>query len=223
MKLTYKIKRDKEQFDKLKDSRSKILFLWDYYKELILLVLAAFSICVILAVSNIGRKDASMYVVLLNNDTIYRECDRQVFDRILEGSNLDLKNKQVDVNENLRVGLGEEDMADIETLQVLTALFTISDLDLYAAPKEWFDYFAKEGGYADLSLLIDKQVLQKHGKDLYYSKDEKGREILSGIILHEGSPLHEAGYYHDDVIIGVPVHAVNMDVAVSFLKLLLEG
>ncbi len=114
-------------------------------------------------------------------------------------------------------------MADIETLQVLTALFTISDLDLYAAPKEWFDYFAKEGGYADLSLLIDKQVLQKHEKDLYYSKDEKGREILSGIILHEGSPLHEAGYYHDDVIIGVPVHAVNMDVAVSFLKLLLEG
>lgn len=179
------------------------------------------AILLIMFVSNIGRKDASMYVVLLNSDSSWRECDPAVFDTILEESGIDLKNKTADINDKLNISPSNE-TANIETLQILTALFTISDMDLYVADQQYFDYFIQDAGYADLSLLIDKDILNKHPDDLYYAQDGNGQQILAGIILHEGSPLHETGYYHDDVIMGVPSRAENMDVAIEFIRLLLN-
>ena len=222
MKISEKIQRDKKQFQELPDRNSKITFIWDYYKVPILLILSVLAILLTIFISNIGRKDASMYVVLLNSDSSWRECDNTVFDKVLENSELDLKNKTVDINDKLRIGEENTATADVETLQVLTALFTISDLDLYVADKQYFDYFVEDAGYCDLSLLIDKEILEKHHDDLYYVTDSKGNTTLSGIVLHDGSLLHEAGYYHDDVIMGVPANAFNMDVAIDFIKLILS-
>ena len=222
MKISEKIQRDKKQFQELPDRNSKITFIWDYYKVPILLILSVLAILLTIFISNIGRKDASMYVVLLNSDSSWRECDSTVFDKVLENSELDLKNKTVDINDKLRIGEENTATADVETLQVLTALFTISDLDLYVADKQYFDYFVEDAGYCDLSLLIDKEILEKHHDDLYYVTDSKGNTTLSGIVLHDGSLLHEAGYYHDDVIMGVPANAFNMDVAIDFIKLILS-
>lgn len=222
MKLSEKIKRDKKQLQELPNTSSKITFIWDYYKAPIIVILSALAILLTMFISNIGRKDASMYVVLLNSDSSWRECDSTIFDSVLEASELDLKNKTVDINDKLRVGEENTTTADMETLQVLTALFTISDLDLYVADKQYFDYFVKDAGYCDLSLLIDKDILAKYEDDLYYTSDADGNTVLAGIILHDGSLLHEAGYYHDDVIMGVPTNAVNMDVAIEFVKLFLN-
>ena len=221
MKLSEKLERDKKQLEQLPDSKSRLTFIWDYYKIPIIALLSILAIVMIMFISNIGRKDASMYVVLLNNDSSLVECDSTVFDRVLENSNVDLKNKTVDVNDKLSVGYENNEAADIETLQILTALFTISDLDLYIADKEYFDYFIKDGGYCDLSLLIDKEILDKYSKDLYYFEDSNGKTILGGIILHNDSIIHKAGYYHDDVIMGVVSNANNMDVAIEFIRLML--
>ncbi|MBO7697701.1 MAG: hypothetical protein J6S38_01545, partial [Erysipelotrichaceae bacterium] len=200
----------------------KLTFIWDYYKIPILALCFVLSILLIMFISNIGRKDASMYVVLLNNDSALVECDDSVFDEVLKKSDMDLKGKSVDVNDKLSVGYENNEAADIETMQILTALFTISDLDLYVADKQYFDYFIEDGGYCDLSLLIDKQILDRYSDDLYYFEDGNGNRILGGIILHKGSLIHEAGYYHDDVIMGVVNNANNLDVAIEFIRLMLS-
>ncbi|MBP5279050.1 MAG: hypothetical protein J6Z03_01080, partial [Erysipelotrichaceae bacterium] len=202
--------------------KSKLTFIWDYYKIPILALCFVLSILLIMFISNISRKDASMYVVLLNNDSALVECDDSVFDEVLKKSDMDLKGKSVDVNDKLSVGYENNEAADIETMQILTALFTISDLDLYVADKQYFDYFIEDGGYCDLSLLIDKQILDRYSDDLYYFEDGNGNRILGGIILHKGSLIHEAGYYHDDVIMGVVNNANNLDVAIEFIRLMLS-
>ncbi|MBO7676971.1 MAG: hypothetical protein J6S49_05615 [Erysipelotrichaceae bacterium] len=222
MKLSERIEKDKEQLKQLPDTKSKLTFIWDYYKIPILALCFVLSILLIMFISNIGRKDASMYVVLLNNDSALVECDDSVFDEVLKKSDMDLKGKSVDVNDKLSVGYENNEAADIETMQILTALFTISDLDLYVADKQYFDYFIEDGGYCDLSLLIDKQILDRYSDDLYYFEDGNGNRILGGIILHKGSLIHEAGYYHDDVIMGVVNNANNLDVAIEFIRLMLS-
>ncbi|MBP5280664.1 MAG: hypothetical protein J6Z03_09280, partial [Erysipelotrichaceae bacterium] len=153
MKLSERIEKDKEQLKQLPDTKSKLTFIWDYYKIPILALCFVLSILLIMFISNIGRKDASMYVVLLNNDSALVECDDSVFDEVLKKSDMDLKGKSVDVNDKLSVGYENNEAADIETMQILTALFTISDLDLYVADKQYFDYFIEDGGYCDMSLL----------------------------------------------------------------------
>ena len=222
MKLNERIQRDIEQYKKLPDRNSRIAFIWDYYKVPILAAVSVLGIVLAVALSNLGRKDASMYVVLLNNESSLVECDDTVFDRVLENGKVDLRNKTVDVNDKLSVGRENNEAADIETLQVLTALFTISDLDLYVADRYYFDYFIEDGGYVDLGRLIDKEVLDRYADDLYYVEDGNGNRILAGIVLHPGSLIHQAGYYHDDVIMGVVSNAQNMDVAVEFIRLLLS-
>ena len=222
MKISERINKDLETLNKLPDRRSKIQFVWDYYKIPIIVLLSVLSLFLIIKISNIGRKDASMYVVLLNNDSSLVECDSGVFDEVLKDSSIDLKGKTVDVNDKLMLGFEDNEKADIETLQILTALFTISDLDLYVADQKYFDYFAEDGGYCDLSRLIDKELLEKVSSDLYYLEDSNGYKYVAGIILHKGSILHEANYYHDDVIMGVTANANNMDVAIEFIRLMLS-
>ena len=218
MKLSDQIRKDKEVYASLPDRSSKLRFIWDYYKYPLLFVGTVIVLLLISFISNIGKADVNLYVVLLNNDSAVIECDDTVFSSTMEKAGISMKGKRVDVNTDLSLGLGNNESADAETLQVLTALFTISDLDVYAAPKQYFDYFADDGGYADLGRLIEKDILDRHGDDLYYFTDSNGNKTLIGVILHEGSPLHKAGYYHNDVIIGVVNNAYHFDEAIAFMK-----
>ena len=222
MTFIERLNKDRQQLSRLPDIKSRITFIWDYYKIPIIVFLSVLLLSVILLISNIGRKDASMYVVLLNNDSSLRECDSTIFDEALKKTDLDLKGKSVDVNDKLSVGQEGNEAEDIETMQILTALFTISDLDLYVADKQYFDYFLEDGGYADLSLLIDQNLLERYKDDLYYWENQYGQKTLCGIILHNDSMLHKAGYYHNDVIMGVVANANNLQAAVEFIRQMLS-
>ena len=222
MTFIERLNKDRQQLSRLPDNKSRITFIWDYYKIPIIVFFSVLLLSVILLISNIGRKDASMYVVLLNNDSSLRECDSTIFDETLKKTDLDLKGKSVDVNDKLSVGQEGNEAEDIETMQILTALFTISDLDLYVADKQYFDYFLEDGGYADLSLLIDQNLLERYKDDLYYWENQYGQKTLCGIILHNDSMLHKAGYYHNDVIMGVVANANNLQAAVEFIRQMLS-
>ena len=212
MKISEMIRKDRQKLSEMTGLSSKIRFLWDYYKAPIIAVTLVLTIGLISVLNNIGRANVNLYVVLLNNDTIIRECDESIFN----------DTKTVNVNTELSVGIGSDEAADMETMQVLTALFSISDLDVYVAPREYFDYFAANNGFADLNVLMDKNLLAEYSADLYKYDETAANRPVQGIILHKGSPLHEAGYYHGDVIVGVVKNAVHFDEAVAFLQQLLR-
>ncbi len=222
MKLGDQIRKDRRQLSEMTDTSAKLRFIWDYYKAPIIAVTLALTIRLLSLLNNIGRTNVNLYVVLLNNDTIFRECDETVFNDTMSRAGIDMKKKTVNVNTELSIGLSGDDGADMETMQVLTALFSISDLDVYVAPREYFDYFAANNGFADLNVLIDKDVLAKYSDDFYYYNDNAENQPVQGIILHSDSLLHRAGYYHDDVIIGVVGNAVHFDEAVTFVQQLLR-
>ncbi|MBQ1776255.1 MAG: hypothetical protein IIZ95_07960, partial [Erysipelotrichaceae bacterium] len=174
----------------------------------------------ILIIGNeLHHKKADLYIVLLNNDSVINACDPSVFEEALKKAGY---SGHADINDRLSLGYENNESADIETLQVLSALFAISDLDVYVAPKEYFDYFAEKDGFADLSLLIDKEILSKVKDDQYHFSGESGNKILAGITLHPDSKIHKAGYYHDDVIIGVVANAVNLDAAIAMIEEILK-
>ena len=110
---------------------------------------------------------------------------------------------------------------DGETVQVLAALFGIGDLDLFVADEPVYSSYVAQDAFIDLSLFVEKEDLEPY--DLYTYTGEEGREIVAGIWLHEGSPLHRAGYYTGDVIIGVAANAQNLDPAVDFMKTLIKN
>lgn len=222
MKISEMIKRDRRKLNEMPDAASKLRFIWDYYKAPVLAIALVLTIGLLSLLNNIGRANINLYVVLLNNDTIFRECDETVFNDTMSARGIDMKKKTVNVNTEFSIGIGSDEAADMETMQVLTALFSISDLDVYVAPREYFDYFAANNGFADLNALIDKDVLKNYTEDFYIYDETAQNKPVQGIILHDDSLLHKAGYYHDDVIIGVVGNAVHFDEAVTFVQQLLR-
>ena len=222
MNLKEQIKTDIERYKGLKTGKDKAAFVWDYYKYPIIAIGTALIILILVICNNIGRDKTSMYMVMVNSDAAYVDCDDSGIQEILKRSGYDTGNKKIEINASYTLGSEGSSTSDMQTLQVLTALFSISDLDVYIADRKYFDYFASEGGYADLSLLIDRELLKKWEDNLYYTDNSDGTKTLSGIILPADSPFHKAGYYHDEVILGVVARAGNLEAAIAFVDSFLK-
>ncbi len=222
MRFLDQLKTDRRKLREMNDNRQRLNFIWDYYKFPILALLLVIVIAVTSLISNIGRTGVCMYAVLINNDSIAIDCDMAVFDDLLKEAGLDIGKKKTDIQADYSLGRAHEESEDMETLQILNALFLFNSVDVYVSDKEYFDYFAEVGAFADLSLLIDQELLSGLDESDCYYQDASGHPALTGIYLHEGSPLHEAGFYHNDVIIGVANGGENLDYAVELIKQLLR-
>jgi hypothetical protein len=100
-------------------------------------------------------------------------------------------------------------------------MFLAGSVDVFVADESTFSSFAIQGTFSDLSELIDPSALSSLDAELYRCENADGDEIIAGIVLHQGSPLHEAGYYQGDVVIGIAATSKNTDSAIAFLKSLL--
>lgn len=223
MKMKQRLMADRETLRTL-DKKDRLLFLWDYYKIPILAVAAAFVLTVMVMVSWAGKKDIAMYAVFVNSDVSLVQPQPEKLDELLSLSGVDMEGKTIDITADLTLGKDYSNETDGQTIQILAALFGISGLDVFAAEQDSFDRYAVQDAFVDLSLFLEPELYEKNSVAPYWYADGDGREILGGVVLHTGTAIHQAGYYHGDVVIGVAANAQNLDEAVAFVKqLLLEA
>lgn len=221
MKLKEQIKKDIETLKNIPTNERKLAYVAEYYGVAILTIIVVLAIAITSTVKAFTKDEVILYTVLVNSDAIVVDVDDTIFSSILHDAGIEMKKKKVDVNTDLYLGINQNEEEDVRTLQVLTALFMISDLDVYVSDKESFSIFANENAFANLSALIDQTTLNRYQNNLYTVQNENGEEYAVGIILHD-SLLHKAGYYHDDVVIGIANNAVNFDNALDFVNQLLK-
>ena len=221
MKLKERLQSDRAVFRDL-DRQERLLFIWDYYKIPILAAASALVLLVTALLSWAGKKDVAMYAVFVNSDVSVVEAKPELLDELLVLGGVDMDGKTIDITADLTLGTAYSNETDGHTIQILAAMFGISGLDVFAAEQEAFDRYAVQDAFVDLSLLLEPELYEKSGCVPYWYADSSGREILGGIILKPGSVLHQAGYYHADVVIGVASNAQNLEEAVAFVKELLR-
>ncbi len=200
--------------------RDKWLFVWDYYRIPLIAAACVMLLTAITLLTNAGREEVALYAVFVNTDVSLEEPDASALNALAESAGIPMEGKTVDLTANLTLGQTYSEAADAQTVQVLAALFGISDLDLFAADQAVFERYAQQDAFADLSVLIDRELLA--GADLYtYSLE--GKTVTGGIVLHPGSVLHRAGYYHGDVIVGAAINAEHLEEAVAMLRAMMEA
>ena len=219
MKLRQRWEKDREALKKL-SGRDKWLFVWDYYRIPLIAVACVMLLTAITLLTNAGREEVALYAVFVNTDVSLEEPDASALNALAETAGIPMEGKTVDLTANLTLGQTYSEAADAQTVQVLAALFGISDLDLFAADQAVFERYAQQDAFADLSVLIDRELLA--GADLYTYSVE-GKTMTGGIVLHPGSVLHRAGYYHGDVIVGAAINAEHLEEAVAMLRAMLEA
>ena len=219
MKLRQRWEKDREALKKL-SGRDKWLFVWDYYRIPLITAACVMLLTAITVLTNAGREEVALYAVFVNTDVSLEEPDASALNALAETAGIPMEGKTVDLTANLTLGQTYSEAADAQTVQVLAALFGISDLDLFAADQAVFERYAQQDAFADLSVLIDRELLA--GADLYTYSVE-GKTVTGGIVLHPGSVLHRAGYYHGDVIVGAAINAEHLEEAVAMLRAMLEA
>lgn len=219
MKLRQRWEKDREALKKL-SGRDKWLFVWDYYRIPLIAAACVMLLTAITLLTNAGREEVALYAVFVNTDVSLEEPDASALNALAETAGIPMEGKTVDLTANLTLGQTYSEAADAQTVQVLAALFGISDLDLFAADQAVFERYAQQDAFADLSVLIDRELLA--GADLYTYSVE-GKTVTGGIVLHPGSVLHRAGYYHGDVIVGAAINAEHLEEAVAMLRAMLEA
>ena len=219
MKLRQRWGKDREALKKL-SGRDKWLFVWDYYRIPLIAAACVMLLTAITLLTNAGREEVALYAVFVNTDVSLEEPDASALNALAEAAGIPMEGKTVDLTANLTLGQTYSEAADAQTVQVLAALFGISDLDLFAADQAVFERYAQQDAFADLSVLIDRELLA--GADLYTYSVE-GKTVTGGIVLHPGSVLHRAGYYHGDVIVGAAINAEHLEEAVAMLRAMLEA
>ena len=220
MKLKDRLKADRAVYASL-SKQSKGLFIWDYYKIPIIAVSAALVLGLLALFTWAGKRDVAMYAVFVNSDVSIVQTTPEQLDVLLARGGVDMDGKTIDITADLTLGRDDFQETDGQTLQILAALFGISGLDVFAAEQETFDRYAVQDAFVDLSLFLEPELYENTGCEPYWYESSEGRTILGGIVLKSGSALHEAGYYHKDVLIGVAANAQNLDAAVVFVQQLL--
>ena len=142
MNVKEQLKTDIERYKGLKTRGEKAAFVWDYYKYPLIALGTALVILALVIINNLDRVKTSMFMVMVNSDAAYVECDDSLIQAILTRSDYETGGKKIEINASYTIGSQGSVTSDLETIQVLTALFSISDLDVYIADREYFDYFA---------------------------------------------------------------------------------
>ncbi len=217
MNLSNQIKRDKLTFRRLEGNK-KWLFIWDYYKIPIISILVVLSIGVLLLVG-LNKAKTGLYIVMVNTNS---EIDRKTIPHLFEENGIDLAGRKTDVETNYTLRYDDITETDVETVQVLAVRFGIGDLDLFVANEAVFESYAVKDAFVDLSLFIPEELLKENEADLYRYKNTDGHEITGGLWIRKGSPLHNAGFYQEDVLIGAAYLAENLDNALDFIQQLLS-
>ena len=222
MKLIERLKLDKETLETL-SGESKRNFIWDYYKIPILTSVCLLLILVIGLVSGLKKQDVAMYAVFVNAEYVDVQPDGEALDALLAAGGMDMEGKSIDITADLSLGRAYNEEYDGQTIQILASLFGISGLDVFAADQAVFERYAVQDAFVDLSLFLEPELWESKGYEAYTYENSDGVSIVGGIVLHSGSPLHEAGYYYGEVVVGVAGNAENLDAAVLFIRQLLTA
>ena len=222
MKLRERLSRDRETLRRL-EGKARGRFLWDYYKIPIVVLCAAVVLGALVLATSARHAKCALYAVFVNAAPADGTRDAAPLEALLERGGADMRGKRVDLTADLYLGADFDAGDDGRTIQILAALFGISDLDFFAADPDTFDRYAAQGAFADLGVLIDPALLEGRPEaDLIRHENDEGRETVQGVVLHAGSPLHAAGYFFGDVAIGAAANGENLDAAIVLIRELLS-
>ena len=221
MKLRERLAQDRETLKRL-EGKAKGRFIWDYYKIPIIVLAAAILLGALAVGSAVGHGKTALYAVFVNAGQRDAGHDAAALEALLEQEGFPLGRRHVDLTADLLLGNEQDVGRDGQTIELLAALFGITGLDFFAADPAVFERYASQEAFADLSRILDPAYWQDRPEaDLIWHETAEGRRILEGIVLHPGSPLHTAGYFHGDVAVGAAANAENLDAAVVLIRALL--
>ena len=203
-------------------AKKKLEYVWDYYKFHIggILVLAITLGSIIHHYATL--KEPVIDMIFMNAQSVYE--DAVGLDEFFDSQGYDSSSQEIHITTSLSFALTEDSyQVDYYTVQTLSAMFAVGDVDIFAAPWQLYDEYAPAGYVADLRTVFTEDELALY-KDqvLYTTSTETGEIMPCGFDFSDYRFLQEFGYYTDNCHMGIPANADGAERAKEFLLYLLN-
>lgn len=203
-------------------AKKKLEYVWDYYKFHIggILVLAI-TLCSIIH-HYATLKDSVLDMIFMNAQNTYENS--YGLDEFFTMQGFDASTQEITVTTSLSFALTEDSyQVEYYTVQTLSAMFAVGDVDIFAAPWQLYDEYAAAGYVADLRTVFTEDELSLYeDKVLYTTSTETGETMPCGFDFSDNRFLQEYKYYTDNCHMGIPANADDAELAKEFLLYLLN-
>jgi len=125
---------------------------------------------------------------------------------------------------SVRLATSEEEVqADgYEMLAKVMTMIAAGDLDSIISEETIIQQYAAEGGFADLEMVLDKELLEKLEPHLIYLEDSQEEGKAYAVSLQETKFMELEGQVLENPMIGIISNSERQDISVKFLEYIFE-
>lgn len=200
----------------------KLEHIWEYYKLVILGIVAAVALIIYVIVKAVTPEpDVVMNAVLVNANS-FDVQEENCFQRYLKENNYDLESETINVNASMYLDSTNDAQTSAVSYQVLVAMTMVGEIDLLIGDEGVINMMGSGHGLYEVEDILPAEIFEKYKEQFYTVEDsETGETYVCGIWLPEGNALKQDGYYVGEVLAAIPYTAENMDAAKDVLLYLL--
>lgn len=205
---------------KAMSTRTKLGYIWDYYKWHIAAAVAGTYFAVSLIHHFVSYQEPVLSAVMINCSS--PDVDESGFHEFLTACGRDPEKEPVSLTANLYF-TEDTNMDAFSNLELLTAIIAAGDQDLFFGTGDIYLSFAEQGALADLSAILPADILEQYGDSLVYTTEDGTVEAYPcAVELADNRWLSGYGYY-DSCYFGIFYNAPHSDVARQFAEFLLNN
>ncbi len=205
---------------KAMSAKTKISYIWDYYRWHIIASIGTVALIVSVIVHFVTYKEPVLNIIMINCANPYNA--NSGFDAFLAEEGYENDPSLIALSSNLYFSDDSGPMSSMQAYQALAAMIAAGGQDLFFGTGEIFDAYADQGTFADLSVLLPEDLLDTCADSLIYSTNDGTTEAYPcAIEITENKWLSENNYYYGTCRLGILAGYAHPETAVQFVRFLL--
>lgn len=205
---------------KAMSARTKVEYVWDYYKWHIIGAVTAAAALFSTVRHFVTYQEPALSVIMINSSSM--DTDGDGFDEFLEAYGHNPEEEWIALSTN--IFFSEDSAAEsVTSIQLLAAMVAAGDQDLFFGAGDIYLDYADQGALTDLSEVLPSDILEQYKSSLIYTTEDGSTEAYPcAIELTQNAWLSE-NHYYDTCYFGIFYNAPHMETAREFAEFLLTS
>lgn len=203
---------------KAMSTRTKLEYVWDYYKWHITAAVVAAAVLFSTVRHFVTYREPILNIIMINCSSL--DTGEDSFDEFLAAYGHDPVEEPIALSSNIFFS-EDSSMEAVSNIELLAAMIAAGDQDLFFGTGDIYLEYANQGALQDLSKVLPADLLDQYASSLIYTtEDGATEEYPCAIKLTDNAWLSENNYY-DTCYFGIFYNAPHLDTVQEFAEFLL--
>ncbi|MGN0142443.1 MAG: transporter [Roseburia sp.] len=203
--------------------KSKLQYIWDYYRWKILVTILLLAAAISLIHHYVTYRDPVLTLIMINSNG-YEYADTAPFDQFLDYVDIDSNEYDVEFLSTPYFPEGSTNMGTYTDLEVMGVQIASGSTDIFMGNGSVYMDYLNQGALLDLSTVLPADILEQYADQLIYStSDGETAPYPCAIEFPHNQWLADHNYYTGSCCVGIFVNSSRTEMGAKFLEFLVEN